>query len=88
MKNAGYISGFGKTVAAQEFTLLDNHGKTLAVLTATHGKPVLAFYNGKGQVRAWFTLTADEKPDIRFLDDAGKVCWEYSGDVEKSCVFR
>ena len=81
MKKTHIVSGFGKTVGAQEFTLLDNHGNTLAVLSATHGKPVLAFYNGKGKVRAWFTLTADEKPDIRFLDEAGKVCWRYGDEA-------
>jgi hypothetical protein len=69
------ISGFGKTVATQEYLLVDDKGRTLAVLSATQGKPALIFYNGKGEIRAWFTLTAEERPDIRFFDNSGKEVW-------------
>ena len=80
MKNTQSVSGFGKAVAAQEFTLLDDWGRTLAILSATQGKPVLAFYNGKGEVKAWFTLTADDEPDIRFFDGSGNVIWRFSSN--------
>jgi hypothetical protein len=69
------VSGFGKAVAAQEYVLVDDQGTQLAVLSATQGKPALIFYNGKGGIRAWFTLTADEKPDVRFFDESGNEVW-------------
>jgi hypothetical protein len=75
MENTRIVSGFGKTVAAQEYVLVDEQGRTFAVLSATQGKPALAFYNGKGEIRAWFTLTAGERPDIRFFDETGKEVW-------------
>ena len=75
MDNTRIVSGFGKTVSAQEYVLVDDQGRTLAMLSGTHGKPVLAFYNGKGQIRAWFTLTAEERPDIRFFDESGNEVW-------------
>src|SRR5262249_22639055 len=46
MDNTRIVNGFGKTVAAQEYVLVDNQGRQLAVLSATQGKPALAFYNG------------------------------------------
>jgi hypothetical protein len=75
MENTRIVSRFGKTVSAQEYVLVDDQGRTFAVLSATHGKPVLAFYNGKGEIRAWFTLTAEERPDIRFFDESGNEVW-------------
>jgi hypothetical protein len=75
MDNTRIVSGFGKAVSAQEYVLVDDQGRTLAVLSATQGKPALAFYNGKGEIRAWFTLTAEERPDIRFFDHSGKETW-------------
>ena len=75
MDNKITVSGFGKTVSAREYLLLDDLGRTLAVLSATQGKPALTFYNGKGEIRAWFTLTADEKPDVRFFDQSGNEIW-------------
>jgi hypothetical protein len=75
MDDTRIVSGFGKTVSAQEYVVVDDQGRTLAVLSATQGKPALAFYNGKGEIRAWFTLTAEERPDIRFFDDSGKEVW-------------
>jgi hypothetical protein len=69
------VSGFGKSVSAQEYVLVDGQGRTLAVLSATQGRPALIFYNGKGQIRAWFTLTAEEGPDIRFFDESGNEVW-------------
>jgi hypothetical protein len=78
MDDTRIVSGFGKTVGAQEYLLVDDQGRTLAVLSATQGKPALTFYNGNGQIRAWFTLTADEKPDIRFFDESGNEVWRFS----------
>jgi len=75
MDDTRIVSGFGKTVSAQEYVVVDNQGRTLAVLSASQGKPALTFYNGKGEIRAWFTLTAEERPDIRFFDDSGKEVW-------------
>jgi hypothetical protein len=79
MDNTRIVSGFGKTVSAQEYVLVDDQGRTLAVLSATQDKPVLAFYNGKGEIRAYFTLTADERPDIRFFNESGKEVWRLDG---------
>jgi hypothetical protein len=81
MDDTRIVSGFGKAVAAQEYVLVDDQGRTLAVLSATQGKPALAFYNGKGEIRAWFTLTADERPDIRFFDHSGKEVWRLKNNV-------
>jgi len=79
MDDTRIVSGFGKAVFAQEYVLVDYQGRTLATLSATQGKPALAFYNGKGEIRAWFTLTAEERPDIRFFDEAGNEVWRYNG---------
>jgi hypothetical protein len=78
MDDTTIVSAFGKTVAAQEYVLVDEHGRTLAALSATKGKPALIFYNGKGRIRAWFTLTADERPDIRFFDESGNEVWRFN----------
>jgi hypothetical protein len=75
MDDTKIVSGFGKTVSAQEYLLVDDQGRQLAVLSATQGKPALTFYNGKGEIRAWFTLTSEERPDIRFFDESGKEVW-------------
>ena len=75
------VSGFGKSVSAQEYVLVDGQGRTLAVLSATQGRPALIFYNGKGQIRAWFTLTAEEVPDIRFFDESGSEVWRLNGVI-------
>src|SRR5215813_11531850 len=80
MDDTRIVSGFGKAVSAQEYVLVDEHGRTLAALSATQGKPALTFYNGKGEIRAWFTLTAEERPDIRFFDDSGNEIWRYNAD--------
>src|SRR5262245_4496275 len=80
MDDTRTVSGFGKTVAAQEYVLVDEHARTLAILSATQGKPALTFYNGKGQIRARFTLTAEERPDIRFFDESGNEVWRYNAD--------
>ena len=77
MDDTRIVSGFGKSVCAQEYVLHDDQGRTLAVLSATQGKPALTFYNGKGEIRAWFTLTADERPDIRLFDESGSEVWRY-----------
>ena len=79
MNDTRIVSGFGKAVSAQEYVLVDDQGRTLAVLSATQGKPALTFYNGKGEIRAWFTLTAEERPDIRFFDEDGNEVWRYNG---------
>jgi hypothetical protein len=81
MNESRIVSGFGKTVFAQEYVLVDDHGRTLAMLSATQGKPALTFYNGKGEIRAWFTLTAEERPDIRFFDETGKEVWRLKDNV-------
>jgi len=78
MNGTRIVSGFGKSVCAQEYVLHDDQGRTLAVLSATQGKPALTFYNGKGEIRAWFTLTADERPDIRLFDESGSEVWRYN----------
>src|SRR5262245_28062791 len=75
MDDTRIVSGFGKAVSAQEYVLVDEHGRTLAAPSATQGKPALTFYNGKGEIRAWFTLTAEERPDIRLFDDDGSEVW-------------
>jgi hypothetical protein len=62
MDKTQIVSGFGNAVTAREFTLVDEHGRTLAILSATQGKPVLAFYDGKGKITACLTLDADDKP--------------------------
>jgi hypothetical protein len=80
MDDTRIVSGFGRTVSAQEYLLVDDQGRKLAALSGTHGKPVLAFYNGNGQIRAWFTLTAEERPDIRFFDETGKEVWRFGDD--------
>jgi len=81
MDDTRIVSGFGKAVFAQEYVLVDDQGRTLATLSATQGKPALAFYNGKGEIRAWFTLTAEERPDIRLFDEAGNEVWRYKTDA-------
>src|SRR5262249_5022125 len=80
MDDTRTVSEFCKAVSAQEYVLVDDQGRTLATLSATQGKPALTFYNGKGEIRAWFTLTANEKPDIRFFDDSGNEVWRYNAD--------
>src|SRR5262249_60682741 len=87
MDDTGIVSGFGKSVCAQEYVLHDEQGRTLAVLSATQGKPALTFYNGKGEIRAWFTLTVEERPDIRFFDEAGNEVWGYNG-VDRNMTER
>jgi hypothetical protein len=72
MDDTRIVSGFGKAVAAQEYVLVDDQGRTLAVLSATQGKPALAFYNGKGEIRAWFTLTAEERRTFGSLMTRGR----------------
>jgi hypothetical protein len=84
MDNTKIVNEFGKTVAAQEYVLVDDQGRQLAVLSATQGKPELAFYNGKGGIRAWFTLTAEEKPDIRFFDESGNEVWRFNDDAARN----
>src|SRR5262245_9869234 len=79
MDHTRTVSGFGKAVAAQEYVLVDDQGRTLATLSATQGRPALTFYNGKGEIRAWFTLTAEERPDIRLFDEDGNEVWRYNG---------
>ena len=80
MDNTRTVSGFGKTVAAQEYVLVDEHARTLAILSATQGKPALTFYNCKGQLRPWFTVTAEVRPDTRFFDDSGTEICRYNAD--------
>ena len=80
MDDSRIVSGFGKAVSAQEYVLVDDQGRTLAALSATQGKPALTFYNGRGEIRAWFTLSAEERPDIRFFDDSGNEIWRYNAD--------
>jgi hypothetical protein len=84
MDDARIVSGFGKAVSAQEYLLVDDQGRTLAMLSATQGKPALTFYNGNGEIRAWFTLTADERPDIRFFDDSGQEVWRLDDNSGRS----
>ena len=79
MNDLRTVSGFGKAISAQEYVLVDDHGRRLATLSATQGRPALPFYNGKGEIRAWFTLTAEERPDIRLFDDSGSEVWRYNG---------
>ena len=78
MDDTRIVSGFGKAISAQEYLLVDDQGRRLATLSATQGKPALTFYNGKGHIRAWFTHTAEEKPDIRFYDESGSEVWRLS----------
>ena len=80
MDDTRIVSGFGKAISAQEYVLVDDQGRRLATLSATQGKPALIFHNGKGQIRAWFTLNANEKPDIRFFDETGNEVWRYNAD--------
>jgi hypothetical protein len=75
MDKTKIVSGFGRTVSAQEYVLVDDQGRKLAELSATQGKPALTFYNSKGQIRAWFTIDAEERPDIRFFDESGNEVW-------------
>jgi hypothetical protein len=84
MNDTKIVSGFGKAVSAQEYLLVDDQGRTLAVLSATHGKPALTFYNGKGEIRAWFTLTAEERPDVRFFDESGNEVWRLDDNGGRS----
>jgi hypothetical protein len=84
MDDTRIVSGFGKTVSAQEYLLVDDQGRMLATLSATQGKPALTFYNGKGEIRAWFTLSAEERPDIRFFDDSGKEVWRLDDNGGRS----
>ena len=88
MDDIRIVSGFGKAVSAQEYLLVDDQGRTLAVLSGTHGKPVLAFYNGKGQIRAWFTLNAEERPDVRFFDETGKEVWRLKDNLGRATSHR
>jgi hypothetical protein len=84
MDDTRIVSGFGKTVSAQEYLLVDDQGTTLAMLSGTHGKPALTFYNGKGEIRAWFTLSAEERPDIRFFDESGNEVWRFGDSGGRS----
>ena len=59
MDDTRTVSGFGITVAAQEYLLVDERGRTLAALSATQGKPVLTFYNGIPAQMATFEQWAE-----------------------------
>jgi hypothetical protein len=69
-----------KTINAeteQELKVVDRGGRKMIVLTGKHGKPALLFYDGKGKIRAWATLTVEGTVDLRAFDENGKVYWQY-----------
>jgi hypothetical protein len=72
----------------QELKIVDPAGRKMIVLTAKQGKPALLFYDGKGKIRAWATLTAKGTLDIRAFDESGKVYWEYETDNNEHWIME
>jgi len=61
----------GKVLQANQFNLLDENGKTRAVLAMLAGGPTLAFYDEKGQTHAVLALSPDG-PGLQFSDEKGQ----------------
>ncbi|MGQ9729820.1 MAG: hypothetical protein ACUVX8_00975 [Candidatus Zipacnadales bacterium] len=65
-----------RAVEAQEFRLVDNDGRTHAVLGVTpDGTPGLLFFDAAGQQRGELVVAPDGRPYLAFYDAAGQVVW-------------
>jgi hypothetical protein len=70
-------------VSAKEFRLVDENGRTLAVLGGHPGKepflpiePALRFYDQDGELLLLLGLVPNNKPKLALFDGHGKTIWE------------
>ncbi|MGD8372840.1 MAG: hypothetical protein PVG64_03050 [Syntrophobacterales bacterium] len=70
-------------VSAKEFRLVDENGRTLAVLGGHPGKepflpiePALRFYDKSGELVVLLGLVPSNKPKLALFDGHGKTIWE------------
>ena len=70
-------------VSANEFRLVDENGRTLAVLGGHPGKepflpiePALRFYDNNGELVVLLGLVPSNKPKLALFDGHGKTLWE------------
>ncbi|UCE83012.1 MAG: hypothetical protein JSV47_00240 [Deltaproteobacteria bacterium] len=70
-------------VSAREFRLVDENGKTLAVLGGHPGKepflpiePALRFYDQDGELLLLLGLVPGNKPKLALFNGHGKIIWE------------
>ncbi len=70
-------------VSAKEFRLVDENGRTLAVLGGHPGKepflpiePALRFYDNNGELVLLLGLVPSNKPKLALFDGQGKTLWE------------
>jgi hypothetical protein len=70
-------------VSAKEFRLVDENGRTLAVLGGHPGKepflpiePALRFYDDNGELVVLLGLVPSNKPKLALFDGHGKTMWE------------
>jgi hypothetical protein len=70
-------------VSAQEIRLVDENGRTLAVLGGHAGKepflpiePALRFYDNNGEIVVLLGLVPSNKPKLALFDGQGKTIWE------------
>ena len=70
-------------VSAREFRLIDENGKTVAVLGGHPGKepflpiePALRFYDNNGELVVLLGLVPGNKPKLALFDGHGKTIWE------------
>jgi len=70
-------------VSAKEFRLVDENGRTLAVLGGHPGKepflpiePALRFYDNNGELVLLLGLVPSNTPKLALFDGQGKTIWE------------
>jgi len=70
-------------VRAKEFRLVDENGRTLAVLGGHPGKepflpiePALRFYDNNGELVLLLGLVPGNRPKLALFDGQGKTMWE------------
>lgn len=64
-KKYDYIA---ERLAAKELLVINDENKPVIALAALAEKPVLIFYDGRGNSRAMFSLSNEGSPSISFLD--------------------
>jgi len=61
-----------KVVQGERYELIDRKGRKLAEANAEQGVPVVAVYDGRGNIRSWLTFEADGvTPNIRYFPARG-----------------
>jgi hypothetical protein len=64
---------YPKSVAAQEFKLVDNKGKALMALRSDRGgDPSFEFYDHAGKLRAGLGIDSDQELGLKLYDSTGK----------------